>query len=110
MTTSSRPPRVGVIGAGLGGIAAVIELKNAGVQDIVVFEKAAEVGGVWRENPSPGAACDVPSPFYSYSFELNPRWPRRFSQQPAILDYIRGVAAKYDVRRHIRFGVEVTGA
>ncbi|MGN6609305.1 MAG: flavin-containing monooxygenase [Jatrophihabitans sp.] len=108
MTTTS--PRIGVIGAGLGGIAAVIELKRAGLHDIVVFEKADDVGGVWRENTYPGAACDVPSPFYSYSFEPNPQWPRRFSRQPAILDYVRHVADKYDVRRHIRFGVEVTGA
>jgi len=103
-------PSVAVIGAGLGGIAAVIELKRAGFDDVVVFEKADDVGGVWRENTYPGAACDVPSPFYSYSFEPNPRWPRRFSQQPVILDYIRDVADKYDVRRHIRFGIEVTAA
>src|SRR5206468_502360 len=83
------PVRIAVIGAGLGGIAAVIELKNAGHDDIVVLEKADDVGGVWRENTYPGAACDVPSPFYSYSFELNAKWPRRFSRQPAILEYIR---------------------
>jgi cation diffusion facilitator CzcD-associated flavoprotein CzcO len=107
---SSDRPSVAVIGAGLGGVAAVIELKRAGYDDIVVLEKAGDVGGVWRENTYPGAACDVPSPFYSYSFELNPKWPRRFSRQPAILDYIRDVVDKYDVRRHIRFGAEVTGA
>ncbi|WP_336082619.1 flavin-containing monooxygenase [Nocardia sp. SSK8] len=103
-------PSIAVIGTGFGGLAAVIELKKLGFDDIVVFEKADEVGGVWRENTYPGAACDVPSPFYSYSFEPNPRWPHRFSRQPAILDYIRDVAEKYDVRRHIRFGTEVTGA
>ena len=103
-------PRVAVIGAGFGGLAAAIELKKRGYDDLVVFEKADDVGGVWRENTYPGAACDVPSPFYSYSFEPNPRWPHRFSRQPAILDYMHGVADKYDVRRHIRFGTEVTGA
>ncbi|MGS2811213.1 flavin-containing monooxygenase [Nocardia sp. MW-W600-9] len=103
-------PSIAVIGSGFGGLAAVIALKKRGFDDIVVFEKADEVGGVWRENTYPGAACDVPSPFYSYSFEPNPRWPHRFSRQPAILDYIRDVAEKYDVRRHIRFGTEVTGA
>ncbi|MEV6216999.1 NAD(P)/FAD-dependent oxidoreductase [Nocardia sp. NPDC051833] len=103
-------PSIAVIGSGFGGLAAVIALKKRGFDDIVVFEKADEVGGVWRENTYPGAACDVPSPFYSYSFEPNPRWPHRFSRQPAILDYIRDVADKYDVRRHIRFGTEVTGA
>ncbi|HUP99421.1 MAG TPA: NAD(P)/FAD-dependent oxidoreductase [Aeromicrobium sp.] len=103
-------PKVAVIGAGFGGLAAVIELKKRGYDDIVVIEKADEVGGVWRENTYPGAACDVPSPFYSFSFEPNPRWPHRFSRQPAILDYLRHVADKYDVRRHIRFGTEVIAA
>ncbi|MDQ4112631.1 MAG: NAD(P)/FAD-dependent oxidoreductase [Actinomycetota bacterium] len=103
-------PRVAVIGTGFGGLAAVIELKKRGFDDIVVLEKGSDVGGVWRENTYPGAACDVPSPFYSYSFEPNPHWPHRFSRQPAILDYIRYVADKYDVRRHIRFDTEVTGA
>ncbi|HWU23169.1 MAG TPA: NAD(P)/FAD-dependent oxidoreductase [Nocardioides sp.] len=103
-------PSVAVIGAGFGGIAAVIELKRRGFHDIVVLEKAEDVCGVWRENTYPGAACDVPSPFYSYSFEPNPRWSHRYSRQPAILDYIHQVADKYDVRRHIRFGAEVTKA
>src|SRR6185295_5893650 len=78
-------PTVAVIGTGFGGLAAAIELKKRGYDDIVIFEKAEDVGGVWRENTYPGAACDVPSPFYSYSFEPNPRWPHRFSRQPAIL-------------------------
>jgi cation diffusion facilitator CzcD-associated flavoprotein CzcO len=103
-------PSVAVIGTGFGGLAAVIELKRLGYDDIVVLEKAEDVGGVWRENTYPGAACDVPSPFYSYSFEPNPRWPRRFSRQPAILEYMRKVADKYDVRRHVRFGTEVLAA
>jgi cation diffusion facilitator CzcD-associated flavoprotein CzcO len=103
-------PRIAVIGAGFGGLAAVIELKKRGYDDIVVLEKAADVGGVWRENTYPGAACDVPSPFYSFSYEPNPRWPHRFSRQPAILDYMHDVADKYGVSRHIRFGVEVTAA
>ena len=106
----TKQPRIAVIGTGFGGLAAVIELKKRGYDDIVVLEKADDVGGVWRENTYPGAACDVPSPFYSFSFEPNPNWPHRFSRQPAILDYMRGIADKYDVRRHVRFGVEVTGA
>ena len=103
-------PSVAVIGTGFGGLAAVIELKKRGFDDIVVLEKGDDVGGTWRDNTYPGAACDVPSPFYSYSFEANPHWPRRFAQQPAILDYIHRVADKYDVRRHVRFGTEVLGA
>lgn len=107
---STSSPSIAVIGAGFGGIAAAIELKRGGYHDLVIIEKGEEVGGVWRENTYPGAACDVPSPFYSYSFEPNPRWPHRFSRQPAILDYIKQVADKYDLRRHIRFGTEVTAA
>lgn len=103
-------PSIAVIGTGFGGLAAVIELKKRGFDDIVVLEKADDVGGVWRENTYPGAACDVPSPFYSYSFEPNLRWPHRFARQPAILDYIRHVTDKYDVRQHIRFRTEVLGA
>ena len=109
-TARTSSPSVAVIGTGFGGIAAVIELKRRGYDDIVVLEKASDVGGVWRENTYPGAACDVPSPFYSYSFEPNPRWPHRFSRQPAILDYIHQVVDKYDVRRHCRFDTEVLGA
>ena len=109
-TGPTQTPSVAVIGTGFGGIAAVIELKRLGYDDIVVLEKASEVGGVWRENTYPGAACDVPSPFYSYSFEPNPRWPHRFSRQPAILEYINHVVDKYDVRRHCRFDTEVLGA
>jgi cation diffusion facilitator CzcD-associated flavoprotein CzcO len=65
---------------------------------------------VWRDNTYPGAACDIPSPFYSYSYDPNPNWPRRFSQQPAILDYIHDVVDKFDLRRHMRFDSEVTAA
>lgn len=97
-------------GAGFGGIVAAIELKKAGYDDIVLLEKADEVGGVWRDNTYPGAACDVPSPFYSYSFEPNPNWPRRYTPQPQILDYLKTVADKYDVRRHVRFHCEVNSA
>lgn len=91
-------------------MAAAIELRKRGFDDIVIWEKADDLGGVWRDNTYPGAACDVPSPFYSYSFEPNPRWPHRFSRQPAILDYIHHVADRYDLRRHLRLGVEVRTA
>lgn len=99
-----------VIGAGFGGLAAAIELKRHGVQDLVIVDQAQDVGGVWRENDYPGAACDVPSPYYSFSFEPNARWPHRFSRQPAILDYLRSVADGYDLRRHLRLGHAVTAA
>lgn len=100
-------PSIIVIGTGFGGIAAAIALKQAGYDDLVLLEKESEVGGVWRDNTYPGAACDVPTPLYSYSFEPNPDWPRRFAPQPSILKYLIDVAEKYDVRRHVRFGSEV---
>ena len=103
-------PCIAVVGAGFGGIAAVVALKQAGYHNVVVFEKGDEVGGVWRANTYPEAACDVPAPFYSYSFAPNPRWPHRFARQPAILAYLKEVADRYDVHRQIRFGCEVTAA
>lgn len=103
-------PRIVVIGAGFGGLAAVMDLKRRGFDDIVVLEKGDAVGGVWRDNTYPGAACDVPTPYYSFSFEPNPRWPRRYAAQPDILAYLEHVTDKYDVRRHVRLGVEVAGA
>jgi cation diffusion facilitator CzcD-associated flavoprotein CzcO len=75
-----------------------------------ILEKADRVGGTWRENTYPGAACDVPSHLYSFSFEPNPTWSRAFSAQPEILDYLERCADKYAVRPHIHFGAEVTAA
>lgn len=107
---SNSSPSIVIIGAGFGGLAAAIELKKAGYDDIVILEKGDDVGGVWRENTYPGAACDVPSPFYSYSYAPNPEWPQRYSPQPAILEYARKVAEDFDVRRHVRTGVAVVSA
>lgn len=99
-----------IIGAGLGGLAMALELARAGRTGFVVLERAGDVGGVWRENTYPGAGCDVPSPYYSYSYEPNPDWPRRYSRQPDILAYIRDVTERYGLRRHLRTGARVTGA
>src|SRR4051794_29469548 len=85
-----------------------IRLKQAGI-DFAVLERGAEVGGIWRENSYPGCACDAPSRLYSYSFASND-WSRSFSPQPEIWDYLRRCAQEFDVRRHIRFGHEVTQA
>ena len=74
-------PRIAIIGAGFGGIAAANELKRLGFDDLVLLEQGAEPGGVWRDNTYPGAACDVPTPYYSYSYEPNPHWPRRYAEQ-----------------------------
>jgi cation diffusion facilitator CzcD-associated flavoprotein CzcO len=103
-------PSVAIIGTGYGGLGMAIQLKKAGYDDITIFEKAGDVGGCWRDNTYPGAACDVPSHLYSFSFEQKSDWSRRFAPQPEILQYLRDTATKYDVRRHIRFNTEVTAA
>lgn len=99
--------RVIVIGAGMAGIASVIKLRAAGIDDVVVYEKADRVGGTWRENTYPGLSCDVPSHLYSYSFALNPDWTHRFAFGPEIQDYFERVAAEHRVTEVVRFGEEV---
>ena len=103
-------PSVLIVGAGFGGIGAAIELKRAGFHHFTILERAAEPGGVWRDNTYPGAACDVPSPLYSYSFEPNPDWPKRYAMQPDIRAYLDRVVEKYRIGPHIRYGREVTSA
>ena len=104
------PDSVIIIGAGFAGIGMAIRLQQAGFSDITILEKASELGGVWRDNSYPGAACDVPSHLYSFSFEPNPRWSHVFAPQAEILEYLIHCADKYDIRRLIRFEVEVTNA
>ncbi|HEX4358901.1 MAG TPA: NAD(P)/FAD-dependent oxidoreductase [Pseudonocardia sp.] len=110
---AATPPvdtEVAIIGTGFSGLGMGIAMIKDGRHDFVILEKADDVGGTWRDNSYPGCACDVQSHMYSYSFEQNPGWSRLFSPQPEIFDYLRRVADKYQLRRHIRFGVEVTGA
>ncbi|WP_459710703.1 flavin-containing monooxygenase [Actinophytocola sp. KF-1] len=107
---STSTPSVVVIGAGFGGIGVACVLRRAGCTDVTILEKAADLGGVWRDNTYPGAACDVPSSLYSYSFAPNRTWPRRYSEQPDILAYLRRTAAAEGVLDRVRFGAEVTGA
>ena len=76
-----------IVGAGFGGMYAIHKLRQQGLK-VRCIEAADGVGGVWRDNTYPGAACDVPSPLYSYSFAPNHEWPNRYSEQPAILEYI----------------------
>ena len=99
-----------IVGAGFSGVCAGIELRRAGIHDFVILEKADSVGGTWRENTYPGAACDVPSHLYSYSFEPNPRWSRAYGGQDEILAYLRGCADKHGLAPHFRFGREVAEA
>ncbi len=99
--------RVAVIGSGFGGLGAAVRLRREGITDFVVLERADSVGGTWRDNSYPGCACDVPSHLYSFSFAPNPDWPRTFSGQPAIREYLEHVADTFGLRRHIRLDSEV---
>jgi cation diffusion facilitator CzcD-associated flavoprotein CzcO/acetyl esterase/lipase len=99
-----------VVGAGFGGIGMGIALLRAGVRDFVVVEKGGDVGGVWRDNTYPGAACDVPSHLYSFSFEPNPGWSRVYSPQAEILDYLKRCVQKYGLAPHLRLNTAVTEA
>ena len=99
-----------VVGAGLGGVAAAIALRREGVREITIVERGDEVGGVWHHNTYPGAACDVPSHLYSYSFAPNPHWGRRFAGQPEIQRYVRDTARRFGVLDDVLLGVEATAA
>jgi len=99
-----------IIGAGFGGLGMAIRMKQQGFSDLLLIEKGHDVGGCWRDNTYPGAACDVPSHLYSFSFERHYPWSRRFAPQAEILDYLRHCASKYDINRYIRFNTEVTTA
>lgn len=101
---------VAIIGAGFSGLGAAIRLRQAGWTDFVVLERAAEVGGTWRDNTYPGCACDVPSHLYSFSFAPNPQWSRTYSEQPEIWDYLRQCVARYGLTPHLRLGHEVRTA
>ncbi len=92
------------MGAGFGGIGMGIALKQAGYDDFIILDSGDDLGGTWRDNQYPGCACDVPSPLYSYSFELNPDWSRLFAPRPEIFAYLRGCARKYGLEAHIRYG------
>src|SRR5688500_7667001 len=98
-----RRVRIAIIGTGFAGLGLAIRLRQAGMSDFVVLERADEVGGTWRDNTYPGAACDVPSHLYSFSFAPNPDWTRSFSPQAEIQEYLRGCADTFGVRPHIRF-------
>jgi len=106
--SSSRPLSVAIVGAGFGGIAAAIELKRHGISDIRILEQAPELGGTWYYNSYPGAACDVPSHLYSFSFAQRRDWSRLCSTQAEIDSYLNEVARTHDVERHIECNRKVT--
>ncbi|WP_435771509.1 flavin-containing monooxygenase [Nocardioides sp. SYSU DS0651] len=99
-----------IVGAGFGGMGAAIQLRRLGYDDLAVLERESGLGGTWHVNRYPGLAVDIPSSTYSYSFEPNPFWSRLFAPGPELKRYAEHVADKYDLRRHMRFGVVVTDA
>lgn len=97
---------IAIIGAGFAGLGMAIALDKAGRGDYVILEKAAEIGGTWRENTYPGCACDIRSLLYSFSFEPKRDWSRQFPRQPEILQYLRHCVDRYGLAEHIEFGAE----
>lgn len=102
--------RVAVLGAGFGGLAVAHRLAQSGIDDVVIFERSDGVGGTWRANRYPGAACDVPSHLYSLSFAPNPSWSRSYASQPEILEYVEACYDRFDVRRKVRLQTEIVSA
>ncbi len=87
-----------------------IRLRQEGIEDFEIFERGETVGGVWRANTYPGAACDVPSHLYSFSFAPGHNWSRRYAPQPEILNYMEEITDRFAMRPHLRLGTEVTEA
>jgi cation diffusion facilitator CzcD-associated flavoprotein CzcO len=96
-----------IIGAGFGGLAAAVALRRKGIDDLLIVERTAGVGGTWRQNVYPGAACDIQSHLYSFSFAPNRAWSRTYAYQPEILGYLETVADDFDLRRHLMLGTSV---
>jgi cation diffusion facilitator CzcD-associated flavoprotein CzcO len=107
---SPKQRTVAVVGGGFGGVGAAVMLERAGYRNVTVFEKADRVGGVWHHNTYPGAACDIPSHLYEFSFAPNPRWSRRYAPQAEIQAYVEDVARQHGVTERIRTRTQVDGA
>ena len=101
---------IAIIGSGFAGLGMAIRLRQAGMTDFIIAEKAESVGGTWRDNHYPGCACDVQSHVYSFSFAPNPRWTRMFARQPEIRAYLEDCTQRFGVQRHLRFGHELASA
>ncbi len=99
-----------MVGGGFAGVGAAVMLRRAGYSEVTVFERRERVGGVWHDNTYPGAACDIPSHLYEFSFAPNPRWSRRYAPQAEIQAYVEEVAVRYGVRDRIRTSTEVLRA
>src|SRR5579884_27897 len=100
-------PRVVIVGAGVGGIAAAIELRRHAFEDVTLLERASRLGGTWLYNTYPNCTCDVPSHLYSFSFAQRRDWSRLCSPQGEILRYLDDVAREHGVAERVLTGVEV---
>jgi cation diffusion facilitator CzcD-associated flavoprotein CzcO len=107
---TKKSPSIVIIGTGFAGLCMGIRFKQVGLDSFTILERAQAVGGTWRDNTYPGAACDVPSHLYSFSFEPNPRWTRQFAPQAEILDYLHHCTDKYGLGPHLRFNSPVSSA
>lgn len=99
--------QVAIIGSGFGGLAMAIRLLQANIHDFIILEKADDVGGTWRENKYPGAACDVQSHMYSLSFAPKTDWSKRYAEAPEIFDYIQDLIQQFNLKKYIQFNQEV---
>jgi cation diffusion facilitator CzcD-associated flavoprotein CzcO len=99
---------IAILGAGAGGLCAATQLRRHGIDSFTIYEKSDGVGGTWRDNSYPGAACDIPSHLYSFSFERKADWSRKYAEQPEILAYFEEVTDRYGLRPHLRVGTEIT--
>ena len=98
---------VAIIGAGFGGLGAAILLRQHGIDEFMVFDKAADVGGTWWLNRYPGCACDVPSHLYSFSFAPNPEWTRRYAPRTEIQAYLAGLVEQFELHKHLCLNTEI---
>jgi cation diffusion facilitator CzcD-associated flavoprotein CzcO len=103
-------PRIAIVGSGFAGLGMAIRLQQMSITSFTIYEAAGDIGGTWRDNTYPGAACDVPSHLYSFSFEPNPAWSRVFGGQAEILAYLQHCARKYGVAHYVRCNAKVVAA
>ncbi|MFC6881850.1 MULTISPECIES: flavin-containing monooxygenase [Actinomadura] len=101
---------VAIVGAGFSGLGIAIELKRHGLDDFVIVDQRADIGGVWLANTYPGIAVDIPSASYSFSYEPNPDWSRVFAPGAELKRYADHCADKYGLRPHLRLGTRVERA
>jgi cation diffusion facilitator CzcD-associated flavoprotein CzcO len=107
---SRATPRIAIVGSGFAGIGMAIRLRQMGIGSFTLYEAADDIGGTWRDNAYPGAACDVPSHLYSFSFEPNPAWSRAYASQAEIFAYLQHCVRKYGLAPFVRCGARVAAA